>query len=96
MGNFTISDTVFRQILDYLAGNTPAIHRVIKMRVNNLGEGVNVYMEVEIVYGFNVVDGLNTFKDKAKKEIEKLTAMNVERLEVVAKSLFIPEKKEEN
>ena len=96
LGNFTISDAVFRQILDYLAGNTPAIHRVIKMRVNNFGEGVNVYMEVEIVYGFNVVDGLNTFKDKAKKEIEKLTAMNVERLEVVAKSLFIPEKREEN
>lgn len=96
LGNFTISDAVFRQILDYLANNTSAIHRVIKMRVNNLGEGVNIYMEVEIVYGFNVVEGLTTFKDKAKKEIEKLTAMNVERLEVVAKSLFVPEKREEN
>ena len=96
LGNFTISDAVFRQILDYLANNTAAIHRVIKMRVNNLGEGVNIYMEVEIVYGFNVVEGLNTFKDKAKKEIEKLTAMNVVRLEVVARSLFIPEKREEN
>ena len=93
LGNFTISDAVFKQILDYLAANTPAIHRVIKMRVNNLGEGVNIYMEVEIVYGYNVVEGLNSFKDKAKKEIEKLTAMNVVRLEVVARSLFIPEKK---
>ena len=44
----------------------------------------------------DVVEGLNTFKDKAKKEIEKLTAMNVVVLEVVAKSLFIPEKREEN
>ena len=93
MGNFTISDSVFRQILDYLAGVTPAIHRVIKTRVENLGEGIDIYMEVEIVYGFNVVEGLNNFKEKAKKEIAKLTAMNVVRLEVVAKSLYVPEKK---
>ena len=95
LGKFTISDLVFRQILDFLAKNTPAIHRVIKTRVDNLGEGVDIYMEVEIVYGFNVVEGLNLFKEKAKKEIEKLTAMNVVRLEVVAKSLYVPEKKEE-
>lgn len=93
LGRFTISDSVFRQILDYLAGVTPAIHRVIKTRVENLGEGIDIYMEVEIVYGFNVVEGLNNFKEKAKKEIEKLTAMNVVRLEVVAKSLYVPEKK---
>ena len=82
---------MFRQILDFLAGNTDAIHRVMKTRVENLGEGVDIYMEVEIVYGFNVVDGLNLFKEKAKKEIEKLTAMNVVRLEVVAISLYVPE-----
>lgn len=95
LGKFTISDNVFRQILDFLASNTPAIHRVIKTRVDNLGEGAEIYMEVEIVYGFNVVEGLNLFKEKAKKEIEKLTAMNVVRLEVVAKSLYVPVKKEE-
>lgn len=95
LGKFTISDSVFKQILDYLAGNTPAIHRVMKCRVNNLGEGVDIYMEVEIMYGFNVVEGLTNFKDKSRKEIEKLTAMNVVSLEVVAKSLYVPEKKEE-
>ena len=95
LGNFTISDSVFRQILDFLANNTDAINRVIKTRVDNLGEGVEIYMEVEIVYGFNVVEGLNYFKQKAKKEIEKLTAMNVVSLEVVAKSVYVPEKKEE-
>lgn len=94
LGKFTISDSVFRQILDYLSGVTPAIHRVIKTRVENLGEGIDIYMEVEVVYGFNVIDGLNNFKEKAKKEIEKLTAMNVVRLEVVAKSLYVPEKKD--
>ena len=52
-------------------------------------------MEVVIRYGFNIVDGLNKFKSKAKKEIEKLTAMNVVELDVVAKSLYIPQEGEE-
>ena len=41
------------------------------------------------------MEGLTYFKQKAKKEIEKLTAMNVVRLEVIAKSVYVPEKKEE-
>ena len=47
-------------------------------------------MEVTIVYGFNVIEGINEFKSKAKKEIEKLTAMNVEEFEVVAKNVYVP------
>ena len=91
MGNFTISDLVFRQILEYLAVQTPAIYKILKTRVENYGEGVKLYVEVTIVYGFNVVDGLNDFKQKAKKEIEKLTAMNVVELDVVAKNIYVPE-----
>lgn len=91
MGKFTISDLVFRQILEYLAAQTPAIHRIMKTRVENFGEGAKIYLEVSIVYGFNVKDGLNAFTSKARKEIEKLTAMNVVDLEVVAKNIFIPQ-----
>ena len=90
MGKFTISDTVFRQIIEYLASKTIEIHKVQKIRVDNFGEGVKLYMEVTVVYGFNVVEGINEFKAKAKKEIEKLTAMNVEEFEVVAKNVYIP------
>lgn len=91
MGKFTISDVVFRQILEYLAQKTPAIHKVLKTRVENYGEGAKIYMEVSVVYGFNVVDGLNNFKEKSKKEIETLTAMNVTKLEVVAKNIYVPQ-----
>ena len=92
MGKFTISDFVFRQILEYLASQTPAIYKVLKTRVENYGEGVKLYMEVTIVYGYNVVTGLNDFKEKARKEIEKLTAMNVVELDVIAKNIYIEEK----
>lgn len=91
LGNFTISDTVFRQILEYIVLKTPGIHKVQKIRVDNFGEGVKLYMEVTIVYGFNVIDGIKEFKDKAKKEIGKLTAMNVEEFEVVVRNVYVPQ-----
>ncbi len=91
LGNFTISDTVFRQILEYLVSKTPGIYKVQKIRVENFGEGAKLYMEVTVVYGFNVIEGINEFKNKAKKEIEKLTAMNVEEFEVVVKNIYVPE-----
>ena len=91
LGNFTISDTVFRQILEYLVAKTPGIYKVQKIRVENFGEGAKLYMEVTVVYGFNVLEGINEFKNKAKKEIEKLTAMNVEEFEVVVKNVYVPE-----
>lgn len=94
LGNFTISDTVFRQIVEYLSSKTPAIYKVLKTRVDNVGEGTSIYMEVTIVYGFNVIEGLKDFKEKAKKEIEKLTAMTVVKIDVVAKSVFIPQEEE--
>ena len=94
LGKFTISDNVFRQILEYLVTKTPGIYKIQKIRVDNFGEGAKLYMEVTVIYGFNVIDGIKKFKDKARKEIEKLTAMNVEEFEVVVKNIYVPEKGE--
>ena len=49
-------------------------------------------MEVTVVYGSNVKDILKEFKEKARKEIENLTAMNVVSLEIIAKNIYVPEK----
>jgi uncharacterized alkaline shock family protein YloU len=52
-------------------------------------------MEVMVNYGYNIMQGLAEFKDKAKKEIEKLTTMNVQKIDIVAKGIKMPEGKEE-
>ena len=94
MGKFTISDNVFRQILEHLAQKTPAIYKIVRLRVDNYGEGIKIYMEVTILYGYNVVDGIKEFKEKVIKEINKLTSMNVEEIQVVAKNIFVPQKED--
>ena len=91
LGNFTISDSVFKEIVEYLASKMPEIHKVLRTRANNTPEGPVIYMEVSVVYGYNVMEGLAEFKRRAKKEIENLTAMNVQSIEVVAKNIYMPE-----
>lgn len=87
MGNFTISDSVFRQIAEYQAEKMPEVYKVLRTRVQNDGEGPSIYMEVSVVYGYNVPESLKTFKQKIIKEIENLTAMNVIQLDIVAKNI---------
>ena len=92
MGNFTISDIVFKQLVEYLAIKQEEVKRVLKTRVRNSDEGAIIYMEVEVVYGCNVIETLKDFKTKATREIENWTAMNVAKMDVVAKSIFYEEK----
>ena len=91
LGNFTISDTVFRQIAEYIAKKTEGIHRVSKVRVENSVGATNIYIEVYVIFGYNIVSVLRDFKQKVKKEIERLTTMNVQEVSVLAKGIHMPE-----
>ena len=91
MGKFTISDSVFRQIAEYIADKMPSIYKVLRTRVQSSDVGTSIYMEVTVTYGYNIQDVLKEFRSRAEKEIEKLTAMNVVELEVVAKNIYVPQ-----
>ncbi len=90
IGNFTISDTVFRQIIEYLAEKNTAITEILRVRVNNSEEGPTIYIEAEVNYGINILSELGEFKDKCIKEIERLTAMNVKSMKIIAKKINLP------
>ena len=92
LGNFTISDSVFRQIAERVAKKEEGIYSVSRIRVENYGEGISIYMEAVINYGDNIINILNDFKNKLKKEIEKQTAMNVLKVDLVAKGIHMEEK----
>ena len=94
LGNFTISDIVFRQIVEYLASKTVFIDKIIKTRVEKTPTGPYIYMEVIVNYGYNIMEGLADFKEKSKKEIEKLTTMNVQKIDIIAKGIKMPDKEE--
>ena len=93
LGNFTISDSVFRQIAERVAKKMPEIYEVTRTRVENYGDGIYIYMEAVINYGLNIIEVLQKFRKNVKKEIEKQTAMNVLKVDLVAKGLHMPEEK---
>ena len=89
LGKFTISDSVFRQIAEQTARKMPGIYSVTRTRVENYGDGISIYMEAVLNYGNNIIEVLNEFRSKTKKEIEKQTSMNVEKVDLVAKGIHV-------
>ena len=89
LGNFTISDTVFRQIIEYVAQKEPNIHNVLRTRIDNQPEGPYVYIELSVEYGENVRTIVENFKNKIIKELEKLTTMRVQTIKIVIKEIHI-------
>ena len=92
LGNYTISDSVFKQIIDFIAFKNKGVHKVNKVRIekNEIeNDGVHIYMEITIMYGVNIKEVVNVFKSKIIKEIENLTAMNVLSIDVVVNNLYV-------
>lgn len=94
LGNYKISDTVFKQIIEYLSEKAEFIYRINRIRIETLPEGISIYIEVIVNYGYNIIESLGDFKKKCKREIENLTAMNVETIEMVAKGIHVEEGEE--
>lgn len=90
MGNYTISDTVFRQIIEYIASKSNSVTSVLRVRVTKTENGPSIYVEAEVKYGFNLVTELKKFKDKCIREIERQTTMNVVEMKMIAKKLTLP------
>ena len=91
LGKFTISDTVFRQIIEYIGNKSEGIYKVIRVRITTVDQTVDIYVEVLLNYGCNMVEAMKEFKIKSKKEIEQLTAMNVGQIDIVGKGIQMPE-----
>lgn len=91
LGNYEISETVFKQIIEFLSEKAEFIFKINKIRIETVTGGMEIYIEVVINYGYNIIECLGNFKKKCKREIENLTAMNIEKIEIIAKSIAVPE-----
>lgn len=92
LGNYTISDNVLKTIIEYVASGVKVIYKVQRVKVETVPDGVKIYIDVVVEYGCIVKPVLADFKNKVKKEIDKLTAMNVIDIQVLAKGLHITKK----
>lgn len=89
LGNYTISDNVFKQIIEYQSRKIDAVEEILKITITKIEEGPSIYVEVKVKYGFNILRELKRFKEIAIKEIEKQTTMNVSNMRIVAKKIAL-------
>ena len=89
MGNYQISDSVFKDIIEFQGGKTEYLNKINRIRINTSQEGVNIYIEVIVNYGYNIKDSLEEFKKKCIKELENLTAMNIDSMEIIVKGIEV-------
>ena len=96
LGNFTISDNVFKQIIEYVAESTEGIyriHRTIVKKHQGYNDGIFIYTELIIQFGYNVMETVKKYKSKVLKEIDKLTSMNVLNIDIIVKGVNFKNKK---
>lgn len=94
LGNFTISDNVFKQLIEHVSQKISSIYKINKIRINSIDTVPTIYIEIILLYGYNIRDSVNEFKEKIRKEIDKSTAMGVNKIDVVVKGIKLPEKTE--
>ena len=97
MGNFKISDTVFKQIIDVVAEKVDGVYKInrtIIRKHEEQNDGIYIYIEVIIQFGFNINDTMQALKKKIIKEIEKMTAMNVLNMDIVVKGVNVENNKQ--
>lgn len=93
LGKYTISDNVLKTIATHIAKSINAIYKISRINVDTSPAGVMMYIDLIAEYGVVVRPALATYKVKLKKEIDRLTAMNVIDIVISAKGLHIPKNK---
>ena len=70
------------------------IKKVVKVRNKNLNDGVIIEIEIMCLYGYNLMEVMSKLAEKIKVEIDRMTALNIEKLNIETKSIVMD--KDEN
>lgn len=93
MGNYTISDYTIYQIVEYVTANIPGVSKISRFRAENRSDGIYIEMDLILIYGYMIKPLLREVQEKVSERIKHLTALNIQRMNVVAKSLVVENKK---
>lgn len=93
LGRYTISDYTIYQIVEYVTSNIEGVHRISRFRAENRTDGIYIEMDLVLIYGYTIRPLLMEIQNRVRDEVERLTALNIKSLNLIAKSLVIDPKK---
>ncbi|HHW49751.1 MAG TPA: Asp23/Gls24 family envelope stress response protein [Clostridiaceae bacterium] len=89
LGKYTISDYTIYQIVEHIVSNIEGVSRISRFRAENNPDGIRIEIDLILVYGYVIKPLLQEVQQKVKKEVERLTDLNIKALDVTAKSLVV-------
>ena len=92
LGKYTISDYTIYQIAQFVVSKIPDIKKISRFRVEKDVSGVYIEMDCILFYGCIIKPTLRRAQKEIKKEIERLTDLNIKRLNIEAKSLVFQDR----
>ena len=94
LGSYKIADNVLKNIIEYVTKDFEAIYKLQRIKIDTYPDGLVIFLDVIMVYGYNLMDILSKLKDRVKREIDRLTAMNILDIQITAKGMYVPKKNE--
>lgn len=91
MGEYTISETVINSLVYNIGRDAEGLKKILKVKNKNIDDGVIIDVEIMGIYGYKLHDVMRKLSEKILAEVERITALNVERLNIVVKSIYIDE-----
>lgn len=89
LGRFTIDQGVLETIAARAAETVEGTSRVLRVRIDSGLEGVEISLELQLRYGYRLPDLLAECQERVKETVEHMTALNVLRVDTVARRLVI-------
>ncbi len=89
MGRFYIADTVIEAIAAYNALKVEGVCRVLSTSVKSRDDGLFIFMDVAVRFGFRIHDVLEAVQSNIAKDVDRLTGMNVIQINLTARSLVL-------
>lgn len=96
LGKYTISDYTVYQIIEHVVSGIEGVNRISRFRAENSPDGISIEMDLVLIFGYPIRPLLYEVQKKAKAEVERLTALNIKALNIIAKSLVVENKKYES
>ena len=87
MGEYTISENVINSLVYNTGKEIEGIKKVSRVKNKNLNDGVIIEVEIICNYGYNLMEIMSKLAEKIKFEIDRITALNIEKLNIETKGI---------
>ena len=87
LGNYYLSEKVVNNVVEFVLSKIDGITRIYKVLTNKYVEGVQIDLDIEVLFGENIPTLSNKIRNILVYEVEYTTGINVKSLNINVKGI---------